>query len=514
MKKVLFLLSIIVGTVFSAPHNNPVLQPSIWNGYGVDWCYSTLRVGLGNKDSLLEDGWALIDSLTSIYADIDSLHSSHMGSDSLDVLYLYARSSLIDSLDVDSILTASYADLDSLIYMIASGDSINSNIGNIDTLIADSINVASILATNNIDGNDVHATDSLSFATGNGTDLTLTNNLNTNDANITGSLTVSGSTNLTSLVTYDGGSTTNPANIFRIYPVLNKGYLSFNNATSTLAIRQDSTLAPGANNITLQFVEEDGSPHNVATWIDGNSIFEFPTFMVSSSAGTGGVYVGAYAAGQLLGLYKGSSWFTLEAGNSLNGILIDPNESGADTLQLGMSGDNDILHSECSENRFDAWQTIADYALTSGALVTESRDARPILMQWTGQVTHADFTAASTQEDVLIINGFPAKYKITGILIDVTEKFDDGGGAISAAYMSFGPTADPTSYLKFADVYTAATLVGDEAAEVAYTAVQGGIIPSWSATTNLYVRLKTAGGNVVDCTTGIANIYITYLAIE
>ncbi len=188
MKKVLFLLSIIVGTVFSAPHNNPVLQPSIWNGYGVDWCYSTLRVGITNKDSLLEDGWILTDSLTSIYADIDSLHSSHMGLDSLDVLYLYARRSLIDSLDVDSILTASYADLDSLIYMIASGDSINSNIGNIDTLIADSINVGSILATNNIDGNDVHASDSLSFVTGNGTNLTVTNNASANDLIATDSL--------------------------------------------------------------------------------------------------------------------------------------------------------------------------------------------------------------------------------------------------------------------------------------------------------------------------------------
>ena len=520
MKKVLFLLSIIVGTVFSASQNNPILQPSIWNGYGVDWCYSTLRVGLGNKNSLLEDGWALIDSAYIKYATLDSTYITNFGADTISTVYLYA-----DTADIS----------------VATLDSIYSTIGSIDSLISAGANITLLTVSDsgyfagNVFINDILFVDSIA---GHSPIQILSPAIFDSVTTINDSLYVAGhatfgdtvhantivvDSNL--VVTYaqspiyklDNGSILrNPSiGLVQFWNNAGKGYISFDG--SALTIRQDSTLAPGANNITLAFKEEDNTIHSIY-WEDTNSYFyTAETFRATNLWVTTNLYLGGGQIGvaTILTEPAGNYWAGLCTQNGgYAGVLLDPNLVGQDTVQVGMSGDNDILHSECSENRFDAWQTIADYALTSGALVTESRDARPILMQWTGQVTHADFTAASNQEDVLIINGFPAKYKITGILIDVTEKFDDGGGAISGAVMSFGPTADPTSYLKFADVYTAATLVGDEAAEVAYTAVQGGIIPSWSATTNLYVRLRTAGGNVVDCTTGIANIYITYLAIE
>lgn len=76
-------MSATVSSALAAPENNPVLPASTWRGYGVDWCYRSLRVGLAHKDSLLEDGWALVDSLMTNYAvssgvaEFDTLQWAH-----------------------------------------------------------------------------------------------------------------------------------------------------------------------------------------------------------------------------------------------------------------------------------------------------------------------------------------------------------------------------------------------------------------------------------------------------
>lgn len=519
MKRLLVILAALVSTIYATPHNNPVLQPSIWNGYGVDWCYSTIRVGLGNKDSLLEDGWALIDSASIKYAELDSTFITNLGAATISTIYLYA-----DTADIS----------------VATLDSIRSTIGNLDSLIATGANITglsvsdsaffggnvyitSILYVDSIAGHSpirlmspvfldslVTITDSLYVAGRARFNDTLSAVTITVDSNLVSTYAQS------PIYKFSNGSILrNPSvGLAQYWNNAGKGYISFDG--NSFVIRQDSSLAPGANNITLSFKEEDNTAHTVIWEDTGGYFYTAETMRAANLWTTSYMYLGSGQIGIATILTEPASnyWAGLATVNSsYAGVLLDPNLAGQDTVQVGVTGDSDIYHSECSENRFDAWQTITDYALTTG-VATESRDARPISMQWTGQITQANFTAAASQEDVLIINGFPAKYKITGILIDVTEKFDDGAGAINGAIMSFGPTADPTSYLASSDVYTSTTLLGDAAAEVAYTAVQGGIIPSWSATTNLYVRLRVTGGNVVDCTTGIANIYITYLAIE
>lgn len=423
MKSILsFLTMVIATTAVAIPTNNPVVKPSTWNGYGVDWCDRSIRIGLDNADSLLEDGWALIDSLNLKYGEIDSLNVTNFGADTVSTIYLFA--------DTASVTTA--------------------------------------LDTPN-------------------------------------------------LVTFGGGNIENLANIFRFEPVTNKGYIQYNNSTHAFSIRQDSTIVAGNTNIDLNFIEEDNTTHYIQ-WYDASNTFYTPeTFRALHLWASSNLYLGGGQIGvaTILTEPAGHYWAGLcTVNNSYDGVLLDPNIGGQDTVKVGVTGDNDIFVSECSENWFDADLKITDYSLTAGALVSETVDARPISMQWTGQITEADFVAASTQEDVLIISDFPPKYKITSILIDITQVFDDGAGAISGASMSFGPTADPTSYLDATDVYTAVTRIGDAAGEIAYTAVQGGVIPSWTATTNLYVRLRTEGGNTADCTTGVANIYITYLAIE
>lgn len=182
MKRLLVALLVCASLVYAAPRNKPVVQPSVWNGYGdVDWCFASLRVGIANKDSLLEDGWALIDSLNLTYGEIDSLNVVNFGSDTVSVIYLFAdtasisvatldsiKSTLgdIDTLNTDS-LHSILGSIDTLVVTSSLGDSLDFNIGLIDTLSSDSIHVESILATNNISGNDLIASDSLIAVTGN-----------------------------------------------------------------------------------------------------------------------------------------------------------------------------------------------------------------------------------------------------------------------------------------------------------------------------------------------------------
>lgn len=180
MKKLLLVLAFVIGVAYGVPHNNPVLKPTTWSGYGVDWCYSTLRVGLDNKDSLLEDGWALIDSAYIHYAELDSTYITNLGADTISAIYLYADTANISIATLDSI-NSTLGGIDTLTVTKILGDILDFNSGLIDTLTSDSINVASILATNNIDGNDIHASDSLSFVTGNGTNFTASNNISGND---------------------------------------------------------------------------------------------------------------------------------------------------------------------------------------------------------------------------------------------------------------------------------------------------------------------------------------------
>lgn len=525
MKKLVLALLTLATICIATPENNPVLQPSPWKGYGVDWDYRSLRIGLGNADSLLEDGWALIDSLDVKYAVIDSTYITNLGTDTLTTIYFYADTANISVATLDSI-DATIGTIDSLIsngvnatniigQLLYSSDSLyvngNAFINNI--LYVDSISGHSPISILSPAAFDSVTTfnDSVYIAGPATFDDTLRANTVVVDSNLVISYAQS------PIYKFNNGSIIrNPSvGLAQFWNNAGKGYLSFDGNTFT--IRQDSSLAAGANNVYLTFKEEDGAAHQIYWEDTGGYFYTGETFRGANLWTITYLYLGAGGVGvaTILTEPAGNYWAGLATvNNSYAGVLLDPNTAGQDTVQVGVTGDSDIFHSECSENRFDSWQTITDYALTAGALVTESRDARPISMQWTGQITEADFTAAAVQEDIVIISGFPAKYKITSILIDITQVFDDGGGSISAASMSFGTAASPAGYLGLTDCYTAITQIGDAAGEVAYTAVQGGIVPSWTATTDLSVRLRVTGGNVVDFTTGIADIYITYLAIE
>jgi hypothetical protein len=161
----------------------------------------------------------------------------------------------------------------------------------------------------------------------------------------------------------------------------------------------------------------------------------------------------------------------------------------------------------------DSLVSFSEYALQTEVAI-EITNARPIEMLWVGEITCADFADSSATEEIAVIDSFPAKYRIIEAIIDVTEAWDDGAGAISDCDISLGVTGSDASILSLANCYSAPIIVGDVSGEVAYTAVQNGYRLSWSDPTDIIVNLEATGGDVVDLVTGIARIYITYEAID
>ena len=157
-------------------------------------------------------------------------------------------------------------------------------------------------------------------------------------------------------------------------------------------------------------------------------------------------------------------------------------------------------------------QLILPYVLKTEGLV-EYANARSHIGYWRGTINFSSLVAAALTEDVKFIGGFPAGYKILEILVDNSIVWDDAGGPISAVTLSVGWTGAAYSDLILTqDIYTAVTRIGDAAGELNYTAVQGGIRPSWGANTDLYLRFIAVGGNLNTLTTGRCSIYITYQA--
>lgn len=157
------------------------------------------------------------------------------------------------------------------------------------------------------------------------------------------------------------------------------------------------------------------------------------------------------------------------------------------------------------------------YALTSS--FTDSgvsgTNARSNVGYWRGNFVYSDLTALALTEDVKVIEGFPAKYKILEIMVNNVAVWDDGVGPISAVTLSVGWTGpNYDDLIQTQDIYTAVTQIGDAAGELNYTAVQGGIRPSWSTPTDLYLRFVAVGGNLNTLTSGRCVIYITYQAYE
>lgn len=123
-------------------------------------------------------------------------------------------------------------------------------------------------------------------------------------------------------------------------------------------------------------------------------------------------------------------------------------------------------------------------------------------------ITRAALTAAATTEDETPWT-LPAKTRLTRVVIDVTQAFDDAAGPISAVTVQCGPSAGSTAYVPATSVFTVNT-IGDVAAEIGASLLSATVadIPSFSSTTAISCRFTSTGGNLSTLTTGSATFYI------
>ena len=125
-------------------------------------------------------------------------------------------------------------------------------------------------------------------------------------------------------------------------------------------------------------------------------------------------------------------------------------------------------------------------------------------------VTFAALAAAALTADA-VVGAIPAKTRLVGIVLDCTTVFS--GGTIATATMSIGKTVGGVEWMAAVNVFAAPATFGNAdvdlgTAMVRAAAVQGGDLPSWSAATNVNVRLTTTVGNTNAATQGSATIYL------
>ncbi len=145
----------------------------------------------------------------------------------------------------------------------------------------------------------------------------------------------------------------------------------------------------------------------------------------------------------------------------------------------------------------------------TGVTVNATGDYRRVTNKVT--LTYAAWAAAATTADKTIYT-LAAKQRLVGIVADVTAAFT--GGAVSDADMTCGKTAGGAEYLASFDVDTAIGTYGLLDADLGTAlnraaAIQGGDLPSWTATTAITCRLTTVGANTDALTAGSVTFYIT-----
>ena len=120
------------------------------------------------------------------------------------------------------------------------------------------------------------------------------------------------------------------------------------------------------------------------------------------------------------------------------------------------------------------------------------------------------YAAAATTFDVTIAT-LPAKTRLMGIVADTTQAFN--GGAVTACTIVVGKTVGGNEYILSHSVFAAAVVKGNLDADLGASitraaAVQGGDLPSWTATTAITVRLTTTTANTNALTQGSTTFYL------
>jgi hypothetical protein len=144
----------------------------------------------------------------------------------------------------------------------------------------------------------------------------------------------------------------------------------------------------------------------------------------------------------------------------------------------------------------------------TGLTVVNVGEVRRVVHKVT--VNYTALAAAATTADK-VIAVLPAKTRLVGIVAETTQNYT--GGAVSAATLIVGKTTGGNEYLVSHSVFSGTPVVGNADADLGTSinranAVQGGDLPSWTATTNISVRLTTTSANTNALTTGSTTYYL------
>jgi len=144
----------------------------------------------------------------------------------------------------------------------------------------------------------------------------------------------------------------------------------------------------------------------------------------------------------------------------------------------------------------------------TGITVNDPGSVRSVTYKVTLSFT-ALAAAQLTADSVIAV--LPAKTRLKSIIVDVTATFT--GGAVSAATMTVGKTTGGAEYIASFDCFTTTIRRGLADADMGTAmtraaAIQGGDLPSWTATTSVSLRLTTVTAFTNACTTGSVTIYL------
>ncbi len=225
-------------------------------------------------------------------------------------------------------------------------------------------------------------------------------------------------------------------------------------------------------------------------------------------------------------------FFRGTAGLQIDNLIFENNtaeddSSGSGQTKFGLWVQDSITQVTFSRNNFINVTT----PYTESSLVVTTRngdDLRQTMTAATGvvvsgwnlttrktykiQLSYTAFTAAALTSD---LNFFvvPARSRLVSVIADVTTKFI--GGTVATLMMRLGTSAGGQQYLldfdAFTNPITKGLLDADLGASITRAAaVQGGALASWTANTNLFMRLTSTVGNVNTLTQGVVTLYLTF----
>ena len=168
-------------------------------------------------------------------------------------------------------------------------------------------------------------------------------------------------------------------------------YQYFSSSAAADSLVWVQTQAAGDNDMVIKFVEDDGTVRNFR-WDDALAAFMFDERIYAVGTKRIGVYGGSNSQIMLEIDGTGNLW------TNTIGMMLDPNLSGAGTLQLGVTGDKDIT---LINSRLTTTITTVDTTTVMGAAdgymftMTAADTLKCPVTPLAGEVLECKFTNAS-----------------------------------------------------------------------------------------------------------------------